>query len=174
MAKFLYKFKDEDMKEWIIYRTAEFYLNYAEALNEYDYAGNLNETLEYLNIIRSRAGLPEISAGDPRASSQEELRQLIRRERYVELFGEEHRCFDIRRWRIAHEPGEIGGPAYVFGFTINVAKDGFTDYFVSVKEERFWANRMYLTPFPEASPADETDYFQNEVAKGYLIQNPGY
>ena len=174
MVKFLYNYKNEEMKEWIIFRTAEFYLSYAEALNEYNYAGNLNEILIYLNLIRNRAGLPEISAGDPRAGSQEELRQLIRRERYVELFGEEHRCFDIRRWRIAHEPGEVGGTAYVFAYTLNAAKDGFTDFYVYPKEERFWADRMYLTPFPEASPADETDYFQNEVAKGYIIQNPGY
>ncbi|MFC2115855.1 RagB/SusD family nutrient uptake outer membrane protein [Bacteroidota bacterium] len=174
MVKFLYKYKNEEMKEWIIYRTAEFYLNYAEALNEYDYAGNLSETLDYLNIIRNRAGIPEILASDPRAASQEELRQLIRRERYVELFGEEHRSFDIRRWRIAHEPGEVGGTAYVFAFTQNAAKDGFTDFYVHAKEERFWADRMYLTPFPEASTTDETSYFQNEVAKGYLIQNPGY
>ncbi len=174
MVKFLYNHKGEMMKEWPIYRTAEFYLNYAEALNEYDYGANINEALEYLNAIRDRAGLPEIDASDPRVSDQEGLRQMIRRERYVELFGEEHRCFDIRRWRIAHEPGEIGGTAYFFGFTINAAKDDFVDYYVHNHEERFWADRMYLTPFPEANPGDEADYFQNEVAKGYIIQNPGY
>ena len=49
-----------------------------------------------------------------------------------------------------------------------------TDYYVHKHEDRFWSDRMYLTPFPEASPGDESDYFQNEVAKGYIIQNPGY
>ncbi len=174
MVKFLYNYKNEEMKEWPIYRTAEFYLNYAEALNEYDFGANKFEALEYLNAIRDRAGLPEIDASDPRVSDQEGLRQMIRRERYVELFGEEHRPFDIRRWRIAHEPGEIGGPAYFFSFTINNEKDDFIDYQASKYEDRFWADRMYLTPFPEANPGDETDYFQNEVAKGYITQNPGY
>ena len=174
MVKFLYNYKNEEMKEWPIYRTSEFYLNYAEALNEYDYAANLNEALEHLNIIRNRAGLPEIIASDPGVSSQEGLRQVIRRERYCELFGEEHRPFDIRRWQIAHEPGEVGGSAYFFKFTINDNKDDYLDYQVYKYEDRFWTDRMYLTPFPEASAGDESDYFQNEVAKGYIIQNPGY
>ncbi len=174
MVKFLYNYKNEEMKEWIIYRTAEFYLNYAECLNEFDFSVNKNEILEYLNVIRNRAGLPEIDVSDERCSTQENLRELIRRERYCELFGEEHRPFDIRRWKIAHNPGEVGGSAYFFSYTLNAAKDDFVDYYVHNFEDRFWADRMYLTPFPEASPGDETDYFQNEVAKGYIIQNPGY
>lgn len=174
MVKFLYNYKGEEMKEWIIYRTAEFYLNYAEALNEYDFGANKIEALEYLNLIRDRAGLPVIEASDERVSTQEGLRQMIRRERYCELFGEEHRPFDIRRWLIANEPGQVGGPAYFFAFTRNAAKDGYIDYKVSKYEERFWADRMFLTPFPEAEAGGESVMFQNEVAKGYIIQNPGY
>jgi hypothetical protein len=174
MVKFLYNYKGEEMKEWIIYRTAEFYLNYAEALNEYDFNANKIEILEFLNHIRDRAGLPLIEGSDQRCSTQDGMRELLRRERYCELFGEEHRPFDIRRWKIAHNPGEVGGSTYYFAYTLNATGDDFIDYVVHKHEDRYWDDRMYLTPFPEASPGDETDYFQNEVAKGYIIQNPGY
>lgn len=77
---------------WPLIRLAEVYLNYAEALNEYN-PGN-NAIITYLNMIRARAGMPAISA-----LSQDEMRKLIRRERRIELAFEGHRFWDVRRWK---------------------------------------------------------------------------
>lgn len=89
----------------IVLRLAEFYLNYAEALNEYDYNANKNEILKYLNKIRERAGIPLYgTASDEIAipAGQAEMKEAIKRERRVELALEtDIRYNDIRRWKEA-------------------------------------------------------------------------
>ena len=76
----------------IRYRYGEAVLNAAEAAFE---LGKTNEALGYLNQIRSRAGLPQKAA----ISLKD-----IRNERRIELALEsDHRYFDLKRWRIAHE-----------------------------------------------------------------------
>ena len=83
-----------------IIRLGEIYLNYAEALNEYYGAEKQTEVLQYLNAIRTRAGIPAISG----SYSQEEMREMIRHERKIELCYECQRYFDARRWFICHGP----------------------------------------------------------------------
>ena len=80
---------------WPYFRLAEIYLNYAEALNEYD-PGN-SDILTYLNAVRQRAQQPDI----PEGLSQERMREVIHNERRVELAFEEHRAWDVRRWKTA-------------------------------------------------------------------------
>lgn len=63
-------------------RTAELYLNYAEAANEVDGATSL--VYELVNTIRRRAGQPELPAG----LTQDQMRDKIRQERRIEL------CFE--------------------------------------------------------------------------------
>jgi hypothetical protein len=161
LTKFLYKYQWEGYKDWIIFRLAEFYLNYAEAINEVN--GTDQRAYDALNVIRDRAGLPLITKSDPRYDTQDELREAIHRERAVELFVEEHRLFDVRRWKIADDEGIIGGSFYGFDFEINDARDAYLTYKTQWVMDRYWMNKMYLYPFP-----------QEEVDKGYLIQNPGY
>ena len=161
LTKFLYKYQWEGYKDWIIFRLAEFYLNYAEAINEV--SGADQRAYDALNVIRDRAGLPLILKSDPRYDTQQELREAIRRERAVELFVEEQRLFDVRRWKIADEEGIIGGPFYGFDFEINDSRDAYLTYKTQWVMDRYWMDKMYLYPFP-----------QEEVDKGYLIQNPGY
>jgi len=50
-----------------------------------------------VDAVRTRAGMPKLDPG----LSQDEIRQHIRNERRVELAFEEHRFFDVRRWKIA-------------------------------------------------------------------------
>ena len=83
-------------------RLGEIYLNYAEALNEYYGTERKAEILEYVNAIRERAGIPGHDTA--KSYTQDELRQLIRHERKIELCYECHRFFDARRWFIAHGP----------------------------------------------------------------------
>lgn len=161
MMKWTYNYQGQADIDFPVFRLAEFYLNYAEALNEY----SPNDQLAYdaLNVIRSRAGLPEISKSDSRYNSQNTFRELIRRERFIELFGEDHRIYDVRRWKIAHTPGVIGGPMLAFGLNQNAGLTNYDSYYSYVFENRYWADKMYYHPFP-----------QNEINKGYLLQNPGY
>lgn len=85
----------------ILYRLAEAYLNYAEALNEA--TPGHPDILKYLNLVRERAGIPQYGAGAdmlPVPNGQDEMRDAIRRERRVEFNCEYAIRFDdIRRWK---------------------------------------------------------------------------
>lgn len=83
-----------------IIRLGEIYLNYAEALNEYAGQAEHPTVLKYLNRIRTRAGLPAYEG----TYSQEQMREMIRHERKIELAWECNRYFDVRRWFTAHGP----------------------------------------------------------------------
>ena len=87
----------------IILRLAEFYLNYAEALNEFNPQNP--DILLYLNMIRERAGIPVYgSESIPTPKTQNEMRDAIRREKRVEFALEgDIRYNDLRRWKIAEE-----------------------------------------------------------------------
>ncbi|MCW9706481.1 RagB/SusD family nutrient uptake outer membrane protein [Fodinibius salsisoli] len=139
-------------------RLAEIYLNYVEALNEYD-PGN-PDILEYLNRIRNRAGIPEYGSENlPAPSSQELMREAIRHERQVELAFEDKRYFDTRRWKIAEETA--GGPKY--GMDINATPE--SEFYNEVAfEERIFEQKHYLYPIPQ----DEVNIDAN------LVQNPGW
>lgn len=86
-----------------LFRLGEIYLNYAEACNEKPNR-DAAEALKYLNAIRNRAGLNNIQDAYPEynfMSDQNALRQMIRRERMLELAFESHRYYDCRRWMTA-------------------------------------------------------------------------
>lgn len=80
-----------DDNDIIVMRLAEAYLNAAEAAF---YLGQTGDALQYINAIRDRAGMPS------RGSITEDF---IRQERQVELAFENHRYWDLRRWRIADQ-----------------------------------------------------------------------
>lgn len=76
---------------WVLFRLGEIYLNAAEAAFELGLSG---DALNYINKIRERAGFP--------ANSLSSLTiQKIQNERRVELAFEDHRLWDVIRWRIA-------------------------------------------------------------------------
>lgn len=143
-----------------LFRLAEFYLNYAEALNEAN-AGDIapEDARAKVNRIRRRAGMPEFPAG----MSKEDFRKAIKRERAVELAYENHRLWDLRRWLDCEQEGVMKGEMY--GIKIQALENNPNEfrYEPYVFEKRYFPTRMYLNPFP-----------QSEVNKGYLIQNPGY
>lgn len=81
----------------IVFRYAEVLLTYAEASNELD--GPSAQVYEYLDQIRTRAGMKPVDRN--KYGTKESLRELIRRERCVELAGEGLRRADILRWKDA-------------------------------------------------------------------------
>jgi len=140
-------------------RLALIFLDYVEALNEYD-PGN-TEILTYLNRIRIRAGVPVYGGATgqlPVPSSQAAMRAAIRKERQIELAFENVRYFDCRRWKTA--ASEFSGE--VFG--MNMFADGNAFYENTLIETRVFRQRDYLWPIPN-----------NEILKNeLLVQNPGW
>lgn len=154
---------------WPFIRYTELVFNAIEANIE---LGNEAVALEWINKIRFRAGMPATSA------SGDELRDLYRNERRVELVYEEHRYHDARRWMISAEtvgrgiqaidvqatlkPGATPHVPYrhdkaVYNYSYTVVNN--TD-----NEVRTWDDKMYYRPISR----DEIN--RNNL----LIQNPGY
>lgn len=87
-------------------RLSDLYLLYAEALNEQN--GPTNEIYEYLDKIRERAALKGVkeswtnySTNPAKFQTKEGLREIIHRERLIELAFESQRFWDLRRWKDA-------------------------------------------------------------------------
>lgn len=86
---------------WPYFRLGEIYLNYAEACNEKQQRDE-EEGLKYWNKVRERSGLNKIQEAYPEIIGNKELfRELLLKERMVELAFENHRYYDIRQWMIA-------------------------------------------------------------------------
>ncbi len=140
----------------IVFRMAEAYLNYAEALNEAQ--GPVPAAHDAVNVIRQRSGMPKL----PATLTKDQFRERVRNERAIELAFEDHRLWDIRRWLIAENDGVMRGAMY--GLRIyKIAGSTEFRYEPYVFETRTFAPRMYLHPF-----------LNSEVFKGYLVQNPGW
>ncbi len=89
-----------------ILRYAEVLLTYAEAKIE---LGELDESVyTAINTVRNRSGMPNVSAD--RKGNQDKMRQLVRRERKVELILEGQHFVDMKRWKIGDL--ENDGPSY--------------------------------------------------------------
>lgn len=143
---------------WIYMRYAEVLLNYAEAQNEA--VGPDATVYSAINQIRQRTStdMPPLPAG----LSQAEMRERIRNERRVELAFEEHRFYDVRRWKIAMqtENEEAWGiepqkqPNGTITYTRKIALTG-----------RRFEEKHYWLPIPRA---------EIQAFNGNIQQNPGY
>ncbi|WP_185154136.1 RagB/SusD family nutrient uptake outer membrane protein [Fulvivirga sp. M361] len=97
-----------------IMRLADVYLMYAEAQNE---NGGTTVALEYVNKVRRRAygepiDVPSVIA-DIAVAGGAPLLTAIQEERYIELFGECHRWFDLLRWELADDV--LGSRGFITG-----------------------------------------------------------
>lgn len=143
-------------RNWIHLRMAELYLNKAETLY---YTGDEEGAREALKPVRQRAGMPAVTA------TGTDLLEAIKNERRIEFAFEEHRYFDVRRWKEA--PKYFGST--VHAITIKKYPDGKKTYEVDklrsdVGGDRKWDDKMYWLPIPKS----EMDKNPN------LVQNPGY
>ncbi|KQS32332.1 RagB/SusD family nutrient uptake outer membrane protein [Pedobacter sp. Leaf194] len=154
-------------RPWIFFRYAEVLLNYAEALNEVQGAAAQTEILRVINLIRNRTGvqMPLLQTTNPSANgyvapTQAELRKRIRNERRVELCFEEHRFYDVRRWKEA----ETTFNKAVTGMRIVQTAPATFTYTPFTVENRVFTPRNYLYPIS-----------QNELNRSPALgQNPGY
>ncbi|GAC1704233.1 MAG: RagB/SusD family nutrient uptake outer membrane protein [Flavisolibacter sp.] len=174
----------------VLMRYAEILLTYAESkieLNELD-----NTVYAAINQVRNRVGMPNV--GTERMGNQTKMRQLVRRERKVELAFEGLHLFDMRRWKT----GALENNSPTYGYPLatvanNVITAGgyenatadmvpnfkktqeadlndvpdYSTYAAKLKKRdanRFWDNKFYLWPIPQG----EKDKNQS------LTQNPGY
>jgi hypothetical protein len=141
---------------WIEFRFAEVLLNYAEACIELGGA-DLQNGINALNKVRNRAGLPSRVTAD-----QATARTYLRHERALELYGEDRRWFDIRRWMIA--PDVIKD---VHQMLIKKFVDGSRSWTLDMTttvDNRIFKAPAYWIPIP-----------RDEINKApQLEQNPGY
>lgn len=141
---------------WRFIRYAEILLNYAEACIE---LGEDGEARTYINMIRKRAGLPDVT------ESGDALRARYRNERRVEFAFEDHRFFDVRRWAIGPEAYK---PIHIAKVVYKLNPDKTTAARPTVTHELFedhsWNDKAYFLPIarPEMN--------KNNL----LVQNPGY
>ena len=139
------------------YRYAEVLLNYAEAMNEWqgpDYTDSEHQlsARAALNQVRDAANMPPVVA-----NGKEEFREKVRKERRIELAFEDHRFWDIRRWKQGNVVENIYG--------VQIQNNNVTLSYEKVKvQDRIWDDKMYLYPIP-----------QNEIyVNKNLSQNSGW
>ncbi|WP_352423222.1 RagB/SusD family nutrient uptake outer membrane protein [Proteiniphilum sp.] len=150
-----------------IIRLSDLYLMYAEAYNEYHGPGA--PAYDYLNRVRATSGLKPVeevwSDGNivrtvDKHLTKEGLRDIIQRERLIELSFEGHRYFDILRWKQADR--YFLSPVRGWN-TTGVDPEQF--YVLTTLQPRRWQTpRDYLMPIPIS------DLNRNPNLK----QNPGW
>ena len=141
-----------------LFRLAELYLNRAECYAALDMT---KEALADINTIRRRAGVLELKESDLDVMP---LMDWIRNERFVELWGEGHRYYDVRRWMIAPERLKAGARE---GLNVLAKYDPSFDEFnvrTRINQPFMWDNRMYILPV----------YADEVYSNPQMIQAPGY
>lgn len=155
---------------WPFFRYTEAVMNYIEASIE---VGQLADALLWLNRIRFRSGMPAITA-----TGQDELREIYRHERRIEMVYEEQRYHDARRWMIAKETlgrkttyikvtGKFKAGQTLSGkykYDPSIYDYTYTPTTETAQEDRSWNDKIYFRPFS-----------RDEINKNKeLKQNPGY
>lgn len=159
-------------------RLAELYLNVAEC---YAALGQDEQALGYLNIIRSRAGAKTLTS-DMVDKSGMSVTDWVRNERFVELWGENRRFFDVRRWMIGDEQLGTGKRKGLNADFYTPELDGdFEAQFelfntvVDVDHPYAWSDRQYMWPsnYGKISGTNRNVYHNYVQAPGWDGINPG-
>lgn len=152
-----------------IVRLADLYLMYAEALNEATDNGEFVPTEVYTNIdiVRERSGLEGVidswkkySTSPNKPSTKEGMREIIRRERQIELALEGIRYHDLRRWKLAKS---TYNNTFVRGWSID--QENTEDYYVvrNIAQKKY-SQKDYLWPVK----------YDDIIKNPNLKQNPGW
>ena len=148
--------------DFVYMRYAEMLLDFAEATNEV--LGPTGDVYNVLYAIRQRAGInsgADNNYGIKQSMTQDEMRSVIRKEERLEFAFEEHRTWDLKRWKTA--ASVFASP--LKGMNIQQSSSGQLFYNVApVLTPQFRDPQMYLYPIP-----------YSEVLKNpSMKQNPGW
>ena len=162
------------MANYIFFRYADVLLMYAEASLE---AGDKPTAIEYLDMVRPRGdNMPSIGDTYPQGITENQLREIIRRDRRIELAFEDKRWWDILRWKICDgENGVMNKP--IGGMKIEDTNgDGVWEYNYHEVGKRTFLPRMYYQPIPQyVIDKNPVIREQNGGEDGWVNgQNPGY
>jgi len=137
-------------------RYTELFLTYAEAANEAwgpnGVGGNSYSAKDVIAAIRKRAGIAQPDNYLSSISDKEQMRELIRNERRLELCFESFRFWDLRRWKIDLTEAAKG-----------VRIEGGNYSYFTVEERSYNNDYMHYGPIP-----------YKEIIKFNLIQNDGW
>ena len=130
---------------WVVFRLAEFYLDYAEAALNYTGSGYVAPeglpmtAAQAIDVVRTRAKQPNMATG----LDFEAFKKKYENERFVELAFEGHRFFDLRRWKEAPEYLKT-----IRGMKITRQDDGTMKYEEQTIDTRTCNYKWYLFPLP--------------------------
>lgn len=143
-------------------RYTEIFLDYAEAANEAagpkaTVGGASFSAYDVIKALRKRAGVG--GDNDPYleecAQSQDKMRELIRNERRLELCFENHRFWDLRRWKVSlNETAK--------GVEITTGSDGSLIYNYVDVEPRSYKDYQYYGPIPYSEIRKWSNLQQND------------
>lgn len=146
-----------------LFRLAELYLNFAEAAYQAvgpDAAVQGMSAREAVNAVRARVGMP----GLPLGLSKADFERRYRKERRVELAFEDHRFYDVRRWKILDQTD-----AFVTGMRITRKGDGSYEYKrFKLADRNCASSKFYFYPINQA------DVTKMQQLSGVNWQNPGW
>ena len=173
-------------KKWIMYQTtfnnslvwkyndapvirlADLYLLYAECLNEEGDAA-VDDILYWVNLVRERADIPTVqeswgaangwTTAPDKFMTQEGRREIIKRERKIELAFEGHHLWDMLRWKDAKDAWN-GKPIEGWNVKGTTAAD-FYRVTVCPHGDRVFQEKNYLWPFKESTLDRNTNIVQN-------------
>lgn len=144
----------ESTTDYLIFRYGEILLNYAEAAIE---LGKTAESLDAVNQIRDRAGIARLASIDV---------EKVRHERKVELSFENHRYWDLRRWRTAVQSltRTYSGLRYIYDAPTGKYRLDFIDNIDGRAKTPTFPEKNYYFPIGQGRIA----------ANPNLVENPGY
>ena len=156
------------MAPYPVIRLAEMYLIAAEAWNEY--GGNNAKVYENLNVVRKRAGIPDVEGSwrnakdKSKVTEQKGLREIIQQEWNIEFAFEGMRFWNLRRWKTANV--ELNEKLYGWNVVGNRAE---TFYNNGKGPVIVYSNNTFVAP---------RDYFwpirSEEAITSGCVQNPGW
>lgn len=151
-----------------IFRLAELYLNFSEAANQSVgpdvpvasvVGGNAISARDAVNAVRRRADMPDF----PPSMTKEAFESKYRNERCVELAFEEHRFFDVRRWKILNQTD-----GFVTGMRITRNGPELTYNRVKLTDRGTNTDKYLIFPF------NASEVQKMEKLTGENWQNPGW
>ncbi len=144
---------------WPMFRLAEVYLSYSEACNEKPQR-NEADALLYINKVRNRSGLNKLEEAYPEVIGNQSLfRELIRKERMVEMAFESHRYHDARTWLIAEQ--EFVGPNYTRNLSATSYDESWKRSSTLFPGTRVFEKKHYFFPINQAQLNEMKNFTQN-------------